>query len=56
MSAALATVKLATPFVNVQLIVLPGAVAAASSASAPVNRFGVAVPEPMPAQLAAVKP
>ena len=54
--ADLATVKLATPLVNVQLTALPGAVEAESSESTPVKRFGVAVPAPNPVQLAAVKP
>ena len=54
--ADFATVKLALPLVNVQLTALLGAVAAASSASTPVNKFGVAVPTPRPVQLAAVKP
>ena len=43
-------------FVKVQAIAEPMAVAAASSAKAPVARFGVAVPPvPMPVQVAEAK-
>ena len=38
--------------VKVQAIAEPAAVAAASRTSAPVPRFGVAVPPPMPVQVA----
>ena len=42
------------PFVKVQAITFPGAVANALSVMVPNARFGVAVPPPMPEQLAAV--
>jgi hypothetical protein len=41
-------------FVNVQTIVLPAAVATESNTKAPVAKLGIAVPAPIPLQLAAV--
>jgi hypothetical protein len=55
--ADFATVKEALALVKVQFTLLPGATAAAFNATAPVIRFGVAVPPaPMPVHVADARP